>query len=169
MKPYRVKMTMSPLLKLKRINPLVFGTMLFMSASTHASKPVMSEAQMLPQYRQECSSCHIAYPPELMSKAAWGRVMTNLAQHYGTDASLDPQTIQEITQWLQQYGGSYKRAVNTSKEDRLTTTPWFIRKHSEIKPDTYQRASIKSPSHCGACHTSVSRGDFEENFVRIPK
>ena len=44
---------------------------------------------MPPAYRQECASCHTAYPPGMLPAASWQRIMTGLDKHYGTDAALD--------------------------------------------------------------------------------
>lgn len=154
---------------MKSFIPLALVATLLASGATHASKPMMPEARMLPSYKQECGTCHMAYPPGFLSKPAWGRVMSSLSRHYGTDASLDDQQVKEISQWLNQNAGTYKRVVSSSKEDRLTTTEWFVRKHREIKPSVFQRAAIKSPANCAACHTTAAKGDFEEDNVRIPK
>ena len=43
-------------------------------------------------YTQECGSCHLAFPPSLLPKASWQRVMSGLDKHYGSDASLDAAT-----------------------------------------------------------------------------
>ena len=40
-------------------------------------------------YRDECGSCHVAYPPGLLPAVSWQRLMSDLPRHYGTDASLD--------------------------------------------------------------------------------
>lgn len=151
------------------LGSLVLVVTTLASGATYAGKPMMSETQMLPIYKQECGTCHMAYPPGFLSKPAWGRVMSSLSNHYGTDASLDDKQVKEIGLWLNQNAGTYKRVVNSSKEDRLTTTEWFIRKHKEIKPAVFQRAAIKSPANCAACHTTAAKGDFEEDNVRIPK
>ena len=137
--------------------------------NAYADKAMMAESQMSKAYVQECGSCHIAYPPEFLSKPAWGRVMNSLSRHYGSDASLDEPQIKEILAFLNQYGGTYKRVAQSSKQDRLTTTPWFERKHQDIKPAVYQRASIKNTANCGACHTRAASGDFDDDNVRIPK
>ncbi len=152
-----------------RLRTSVCIVLLAVSAAASASKPVTPESKMLPLYRQECSTCHMAYPPEFLSKPAWARVMKDLGNHYGTDASLEPAATQDITKWLNQTGGTYKRVVESSKEDRLTTTPWFTQKHKEIQATVYKRAAIKSPANCAACHTKAAEGNFDEDFVRIPK
>jgi nitrate/TMAO reductase-like tetraheme cytochrome c subunit len=151
------------------IKNLTLAVTLLVTGATHASKPLMPENQMLPIYKQECGTCHMAYPPGFLSKPAWGRVMNSLSRHYGTDASLDNQQVKEISQWLNRTAGTYKRVVSSSKEDRITTTEWFIRKHREIKPAVFQRAAIKSPANCAACHTTAAQGDFDDDNVRIPK
>lgn len=145
-------------------------SILFAAGTTAgASSPVTPEAKLHPLYKQECSTCHMAYPPDFLSKPAWNRVMTGLANHYGTDASLDEAAVRDITKWLNQTGGTYKRVVATSKEDRITTTTWFTKKHDEIQPSVFKRASIKSAANCAACHTKAAEGNFDEDFVRIPK
>lgn len=146
-----------------------FVTMLATARHAHADQPTMTEAQMLPKYRQECAGCHMAYPPGFLSKSAWTRIMSGLEKHYGSDASLDEASVREISKWLGQHAGSYKRVTESSPQDRITTTVWFERKHREIKPEVFKRASIKSPANCAACHVKADQGNFSEDFVRIPK
>lgn len=139
------------------------------AATAWADAPVMSAMQTPEVYKQECASCHMAYAPEFLSKSAWRRVMDSLSQHYGTDASLDLETNRSISNWLAQYAGRYKRVVESSKDDRLTTTSWFARKHNDIKPAIFQRSAVKSSANCAACHTQAERGNYDDDHVRIPK
>jgi nitrate/TMAO reductase-like tetraheme cytochrome c subunit len=125
-------------------------------------------AKVLPAYKNECASCHMAYPPAMLSKPAWQRVMGKLDKHYGTDASIDVATERQIGAWLQTYGGTYKRAEATSFEDRLTTTQWFEKKHRRIDKAVWTRKSVNGKSQCQACHQGAEKGDFEDDRVRIP-
>ena len=120
---------------------------------------------------QECASCHMAYPPGLLPAASWQRLMGGLNQHYGSDASLDAATVQQLSTWLQTHAGTYKRAraEEPPPEDRITRTRWFARKHEDIAPAVYKRAAIQSAAHCMACHAGAERGDFDDDKVRIPK
>ncbi len=152
-----------------QVRSAILGLTILATTNVYADKPMMAEMQMLAPYRQECGSCHMAYPPEFLSKPAWGRLMNSLSRHYGTDASLEPAAVREISAWLDSNGGTYKRVVPESKEDRLTTSAWFVRKHRKISSTIYQRASIKSPGNCIACHSAAVGGDFEDNLVKIPK
>ena len=133
-----------------------------------ADKPLMP-ATVLPAYKAECASCHMAYPPAMLSKSSWQRIMGQLERHYGSDASLDAVQIQQISTWLQAHAGTYKRVRETPPDDRITRSVWFVRKHREVEASVWKRASIKSPAQCIACHRQADRGNFEEEQVRIPK
>lgn len=122
-----------------------------------------------PQYQQECAACHLAYPPGLLPKASWSRVMGGLSKHYGVDASLDAATTAELSAWLQAHAGTDRRAREAPPEDRITRSAWFIREHDEVPAATWKRPAIKSPSNCSACHTGAEQGNFNEHDVRIPR
>ena len=120
-------------------------------------------------FTAECSSCHMAYPPSLTGKANWRGIMAGLDKHYGVDASIDSKTQQEISTWLLANAATSARQAAASPEFRITRSDWFIRKHDEVSASVWKRASIKSAANCGACHSGATRGDFDEDGVRIPK
>jgi mono/diheme cytochrome c family protein len=122
-----------------------------------------------PKYKQECAVCHLAYPPGMLPAASWKRVMASLPQHYGTDASLDPATVKELSTWLGANAGTYKRVSEEPPQDRITTSSWFERKHREVAPQVWKRAAIGSRANCAACHTRADKGDFDDDNIRIPK
>ena len=124
---------------------------------------------LLPKYQQECAACHLAYPPGMLPAASWKRVMANLPKHYGTDASLDPATLNELSTWLGANAGTYKRVREEPPQDRITTSAWFVRKHREVAPEVWKRAVIGSRANCAACHTRADKGDFDDDNVRIPQ
>lgn len=124
---------------------------------------------LLPLYQQECGSCHLAYPPGLLPAASWQRLMANLPQHFGTDASLDAPSGQAITGWLTANAGTYKKARAAPPQDRISRADWFVREHREVAPAVWQRASIKSASNCQACHRKADIGSFREREIRIPQ
>ena len=118
-----------------------------------------------PRYQQECAACHVAYLPRMLPAESWPRLTNNLPRHFGTDASLDPATTKQLSAWLTSHAGD-RRAP---PQDRITRSSWFLHEHDEISAKTWQRASIKSPSNCAACHTRADQGDFHERFIRIPR
>lgn len=135
-------------------------------ASADGGRPM---APLLPKYKQECASCHMAYPPGALPAASWQHLMQNLPHHFGTDASLDPASVKEISTWLAANAGTWKRVAAAPPEDRITRSEWFIRKHREVTGGTWRLPAVKSPSNCAACHTGAEKGDFDEDRVRIPR
>jgi hypothetical protein len=122
-----------------------------------------------PQYKKACESCHVAYPPTLMPAASWSRIMGNLPKHFGTDASLDPAALKDISGWLFAHAGTYKRVSEEPPQDRITRTAWFVRKHREVSAATWKLPAVKSAANCGACHTQADTGDFNERHIRTPR
>ena len=106
----------------------------------------------------------------MLPAVSWQRLMANLPKHFGTDASLDPATNKEIATWLHANAGTYKRVTaEAPPEDRISRSPWFIRKHDEVAASVWQRPAIKSAANCSACHPQADKGDFNERSIRIPK
>ena len=136
--------------------------------SAHADGGRAMPRHVPPAYLQECAACHVAYPPGLLPAASWRRVMSGLEKHYGTDASLDPATVQQLNQWLQAYAGTYKRVSEKPPEDRITRSAWFERKHRKIEPAAWKLPSEKSAAHCAACHTGAEQRRFSEHGLRMP-
>ncbi len=134
------------------------------SAGSHNFKPVRA----LPEYRQECGACHMAYPPALLLGDSWERIMADLSHHYGTDASLDPAQVKTIERWLKSEAVAYKKVQISPPEDRISQSDWFVRKHRRISSEVWRLPSVKSPAHCAACHTQADQGRFDERELRTP-
>ena len=124
---------------------------------------------LLPTYKQECAACHVAFPPGMLPRDSWRRLLNNLPRHYGTDASLDAATVNELASWLGANAGTYRRVRDAPPEDRITQSAWFIRKHDEVPAAAWQRPAVRSAANCTACHTQAGQGDFNEHAVRIPR
>ena len=121
-------------------------------------------------WQQECSACHVAYPPQLLPVRSWRAIMDSLDQHFGTDASLDPQQRADILRFLEANAGQGSASKGGKPLLRITETRWFIHEHSEELPaDIWSRPSVKSPANCIACHTAAGRGDYGERTLRLPK
>ena len=126
---------------------------------------------LLPKYQQECAACHVAYPPGMLPAASWQRLMGGLGKHFGTDASLDATSAREISTWLNQHAGTYKRVTEAPPQDRITRSNWFLSKHNEreVSLAVWKRTSVSSPANCAACHTQADKGSFNERDIKIPK
>jgi mono/diheme cytochrome c family protein len=123
---------------------------------------------LLPAYKQECASCHVAYPPGMLPAQSWQRLMSNLSQHFGTDASIEPAQIKQLEGWLVSNAAT-RRVQQSPAEDRITRSAWFVREHRKVSEAVWNRPSVKGPANCAACHTRADQGDYDEHAVRIPQ
>jgi len=122
-----------------------------------------------PGYRQECGSCHVAYPPQLLSAASWRAVMGGLDKHFGTDASLEPAARDGILAFLEKNSGRRDTKANGKPLLRITETKWFAREHrKEIAAGTATRPDVKSIANCGACHRQAEKFDYAESSLQVP-
>jgi hypothetical protein len=132
-----------------------------------------------PVYREECGSCHMAYPPGLLPARSWDRIMNGLNDHFGDNAGLDAATKAEITRYLSansadrsEYRHS-RRLLRTLAPDsvplRITETPYIRHEHNELPAQAVaENPDVRSLSNCNACHTQAEQGSFSESEIRIP-
>lgn len=98
--------------------------------------------------------------------------MSDLSNHYGSDASLDPDTEKVILDFLLQASMANRLPVeggSPGNPPRITETRWFLKKHDDISASTFKRPNIGSAANCSACHRDAEKGDFDEDRVKIPK
>ena len=134
-----------------------FADRLPMPASTPAS------------YKAECTSCHMAYPPALLSASDWRKTMAGLKDHFASDAAVDTQKQQEITRFLERNAGDASKLGSAGEPPRITQTARFIRKHREIPVKFWKDPRIKSAANCEACHRGAATGNFSEHDIAIPE
>ncbi len=129
----------------------------------------LQPAQVNAKWKQECSSCHIAYSPGLLPAESWRKVMDGLGKHFDTDASLTPEESKEITDFLVSNASNRWRAPTAPL--RISETGWFKSKHDarEVPPAVWKNPLVKTPANCQACHTQAESGDFSERNIKLPK
>lgn len=128
-------------------------------------------------YKDECASCHIAYPPGLLSSASWRSVMAGLDRHFGSDASLDAAKAAEISRFLEANSARKQKYESVDGKGqpvlRITEGSWFQREHRDgshgITSGVWKLASVKSPANCAACHQGAEKGIYSEREIRIPR
>ncbi len=132
-----------------------------------------SLAKQDPLYVEECGSCHMAYPPQLLPSASWQKIMHGLEDHFGENAELDDVSSEAIGNYLTgNRSGSYRkmlRNLGSRSPIRITELPYFIHEHDEI-PSRFIQSNdkVSSLSQCNACHQKAERGQFDEDNVYIP-
>jgi mono/diheme cytochrome c family protein len=158
---------MTPTTWTRRLFAALLGLAAMGAARADAGRQM--PVDMPPTYAAECASCHTAYPPGMLPAKSWQRIMGGLEKHYGTDASLDPATVQQLATWLQANAGRYKRVSATPPpEDRITRSAWFERKHGEIAPAVWKLPSVQSAANCAACHIGTDKGQFDDDRLKFP-
>jgi hypothetical protein len=122
---------------------------------------------------KECGSCHMAYLPGFLPVRSWEKIMANLKDHFGDNASLDDATAKSITEYLTANASDAKgrgRAA-PAKEGaepviRISEMPWFKAEHGRrgrTSPESLKRHKAKSVSDCKACHRDADKGYFEDD------
>jgi len=119
-----------------------------------------------PKWKEECGSCHIAYPPQLLTGADWQRLMGSLDEHFGDNATIDLKVNQEILAFLKRHAGL--GAGHSASSLRISDTAWFTRAHHEVPGRAWTDPAVKSRANCTACHVNAERDDWSERGVRMP-
>ena len=118
-------------------------------------------------YQKECASCHFGYQPALLNKASWEKVMENLSDHFGTDASLGKVEREQIVNYLVNHAGSGKiTANNTSMQ--ITKSAYFMKEHRKIPAHLIEQKEVGSLANCLACHTTAEKGNYSKRAIVIP-
>lgn len=128
---------------------LLFAALL--SPLAGARDSAWKSAQDNARWRTECGSCHIAFAPSMLSASEWLEIMSRLGQHFGTDASLDAQAQQEISDYLKSSGAGNRIFDRREALPRITSSDRFLDKHrSAIR--LWKKGQIKSLTDCASCH-----------------
>jgi len=122
-------------------------------------------------YKEECGSCHMAYPPGLLPTGSWQKIMGTLSNHFGENAELGSAKQNEITQYLQRNSAASARSrrAPASQVLRISQQASFQHHHREIPARlTTANPAVKSLSNCAACHPRAEQGSFREREISIP-
>jgi hypothetical protein len=129
-------------------------------------------------YREECGACHFVYQPSLLPSGSWAKIVAGLPSHFGEEVSLNQKSKNIIDEYLRENAAensSAKRARKILKSLkgqtplRITETPYIQEKHHDLDANIFSRKSIGSFSNCVACHTKGDQGNYDDDFVKIPK
>lgn len=122
-------------------------------------------------YKEECGSCHVAFPPYLLSNQDWRRIMTQLDKHYGSDAHLIDNLADQILQWLVNH--NHKSIPNAPSNKNglplLTQSKQFNHDHHEIPYWIWHDSRVKSRANCSACHGKTESGSYSEHEIILPE
>jgi hypothetical protein len=132
-----------------------------------------------PLYQEECGGCHMAYPPGLLPAASWHKIMQGLEDHFGDNAELTDDAVEQLTSFLVANAADrsrYRRSrafmggganADAKVPMRITDLPYFRHEHREIPRWIVKRTEVGSLSHCNACHRYAEQGSFNEHEIYI--
>jgi len=136
-------------------------------------------SELIPLYKNECGSCHMAYQPEFLPKRSWDKMMNNLEDHFKTDASLEKEDVEKIRKFLlanasdsKSIYGEYKEFYESIPSDktllRISQIPYFKKEHKKIDKKLITQKEVKSIANCTACHKDAQIGGYREKNIDIP-
>ncbi|MBK6630999.1 MAG: diheme cytochrome c [Betaproteobacteria bacterium] len=144
-----------------------FFSAAILALPAHADRlPVPAGAP--PAFAAECGSCHLPFPPALLTAPDWKRVMASLDKHYGDNASLDEKTRRELEDFLVRHAATDRRKAGAGDPPRLTESAWFRREHREVPQAVWRDARVKSAANCAACHPRAEAGSYSEREIVVP-
>lgn len=122
--------------------------------------------------KEECASCHIAYSPAMLPASSWKRIMSDLKNHFGDDASVDVATAVTIEAYLTanaadtgagKVSGKLLRGVSPASAPlRITELPKWVNEHRKVPASEWTHKDVRSKSNCLACHRDAERGYYDE-------
>ena len=122
----------------------------------------------------ECGECHMAFFAEMLPRRSWLNILSNLDDHFGEDASIDPESLSKIIRHhitnasdVINSRGARKWREGLKKQDApksITSAPRFVRKHDDSDFDKmWLRLKVRSKADCAACHKDAVQGLFDDD------
>jgi hypothetical protein len=150
------------------MKPLLILALLALAAPARADRlPLPPDTPA--SYKAECGSCHLAYPPVLLGKRDWLRLLGGLDRHFGSDASLAPAAGKEIAAFLERHAGTGTQLDTADGPPRISRTARFLHKHDEVPARLWRDPRIKSAANCEACHRGAAEGRYSEHDIALPE
>ena len=157
------------MLKFKRLLTLAACAVAMSFTQAQVSVPMPA----FTAYTQQCTVCHNAYPPGMLSATAWQQLMADMPSHFGGSVMVNMDTQKEIADWLQQNAGTFAPAATQDPpQHRITQSDWWQKIHRSSKKlpaSLWQKPVRVSAAHCSACHAQAAAGEFNAKTVKVPK
>jgi hypothetical protein len=125
-----------------------------------------------PVVKEECGSCHLAFAPSMLPASSWQRMMANLKNHFGDDATVDAQTAAAITDYLvanaadqggRRYSDKLVRGITGANAPlRITELPKWMSEHRKVPDWEWKHKDVRTKSNCTACHADAELGYYNE-------
>ncbi len=125
-----------------------------------------------PVVKEECGSCHLAFAPSMLPARSWQRMMGQLDNHFGDNASVDPATAEKILNYLvansgdvggQRYSRKLLKGVAAEATPlRITELPKWVSEHRKVSDREWRQKDVRTKANCVACHAAAEQGYYEQ-------
>ncbi len=99
-------------------------------------------------------------------------MMADLKNHFGDDASIDPELARQVTQYLvanaadaggRRYSEKLMRGVTASQAPlRITELPKWTSEHRKVPAWEWKHKDVRTKANCVACHADAEQGYFND-------
>lgn len=116
---------------------------------------------LAPNMAKECTDCHIFYPPNITSLQTQMNILKDLSNHFGTDASLDENTLVLIIEETKKLAPQTSpfRFEDLQNNQSITNTKRWKKDHKEFEDGWFKNHKVKK-TDCKACHTNFEKGSI---------
>lgn len=105
-------------------------------------------------YLENCASCHMAIPPEVLPTETWRRILLEPDQHYGTQIQkLIGPSLLVMWDYLRTF--SRPEVPNKQLPYRISDSRFFKALHPRVK-----FTQPVKPSSCVSCHPGVAQYNY---------
>ncbi len=122
--------------------------------------------------KEECGSCHLSFAPSMLPASSWKRLMADLKNHFGDDASVDAATAAKITDYLvanaadatgQRYSSKLLRGVSVVNAPlRITELPKWVSEHRKVPAWEWKHKDVRTKANCAGCHVDAANGYYDQ-------
>ena len=105
-------------------------------------------------YLENCRSCHVPIPAQVLPTQSWQEILTNPQNHYGQAL---PTSVKVMSGLIWTYLKEYSRPANSGEvlPQYVTNSRYFKALHPQVelpKPTRHQ--------NCTTCHPSANKLDY---------
>ena len=126
-----------------------------------------------PLVKEECGSCHLAFAPSMLPASSWKRMMGDLKNHFGDDASVDAAYRRPHHRATCHQCSRYRAASATAASCcaacqrqraplRITELPKWVSEHRKVPAWEWKHKDVRTKANCVACHADAARGYYDD-------
>jgi len=165
------------------VHAVVFAFLLYSDGETFLTRSYFTPYDYEQEhilYATACSKCHKPYPPFMLPRESWVKVMDGLENHFGeeiTDKNISRSDKGSIKKYLVSNSAevsSHKLAFKTleslgdMRPLSITKSSYWREAHSRIPVTIFKDPVVKDRSNCFVCHKHFEYGLFDNRFIQLP-